>query len=901
MSHSIHPAVHALNIAALLALGAGTNAAAAVPGASAPFREAMDRGREILHPRANSGVQQPLLRFPEARDAYRRALALAQTDPERAAAYLAIAECQLYDWDERDFAAVRRECAGVLDLPGASPEQRARATLGIGETYLREKEYRRARSEFARAKETCPEPDLMVKVQFAVARSYLQERNYTAARQEFSRLRDAKGMDPRRKLEAEAYLNAIVFQPRVRQDHPRLFFNRETWPAVKARALGVEREYFARMQAEVAAIRPGSPGLPEPEMALMKAAFVYRVTGDEAVLVKVRAMLAASVERFLQRATLDNGGHPRVACLAALDWVWDDLPPAEREGLADGMLRYASRFYTEWELRGMLHRQNWYYEKNMLWYAGLALLDDRLDDVDYAQVLAILGQGYSDNMDDLGTHVRRAGDDGGWHVNLEYCFRAMPTIIWSFMYTLQSATGAAIPEEWLSAGVSPDYTIRNILGYGRERWGLRHFNYSRSWGGGHLPSDVLHDHLGHFIHFFGERHPDLAAIAHHVRARIQDAGQPTAGKYPVYPFLMTNLEKVPARPLPASLPLARHFENVGLVLMSSGFGPADTYALFAAGGAPDYDSEHLDATHFTIYKRGLLALDTGFRNEPYGADTYNYWEQTVAHNAVLIRMPGEVSLSWKGQPIAANAAGQNKTTRYARVVAFESRPHFAYVATDATATYAPEKCAQMVRQFLFLTPDWFIVFDRVVATRAEFPKTWLLHTADEPVVAGREFRADREGGRLFCRTLYPLDAILKKVGGPGREFWVDGRNYTIPEDFRYWRYFANFGARKEDGVPPDMGRWRVEVKPGAAREEDCFLHLIQVSGRGLEKMVESQVSEKDNRIELVFAANGRGYTIGLNKTGEVGGHVRIVEAGKVVVDRALTQAIMPQSGLALDR
>ena len=91
----------------------------------------------------------------------------------------------------------------------------------------------------------------------------------------------------------------------------------------------------------------------------------------------------------------------------------------------------------------------------------------------------------------------------------------------------------------------------------------------------------------------------------------------------------------------------------------------------------------------------------------------------------------------------------------------------------------------MVRQFLYLPPDHFVVFDRVASTEAEYPKTWLLHTANEPVIAGREFRADQDQGRIFCRTLYPTDAVLDKIGGPGKEFWADGRNWPIPADSPY--------------------------------------------------------------------------------------------------------------------
>jgi len=188
------------------------------------------------------------------------------------------------------------------------------------------------------------------------------------------------------------------------------------------------------------------------------------------------------------------------------------------------------------------------------------------------------------------------------------------------------------------------------------------------------------------------------------------------------------------------------------------------------------------------------------------------------------------------------------------------------------------------------------VFDRVTSKRSDFPKTWLLHTANEPAVAGNEFRSDQDQGRIFCCTLYPLDAVLEKIGGPGKEFWAGGRNWPIPADSPY---LGTIGTDRADNVPENIGRWRVEVEPRKARERDYFLHLIQASDQTVDKMVESEVSETDDRIELAFNVGARAFAISLHKTGDVGGHIRIAEHGEVLVDRAITQEVMPQEGLAL--
>ena len=82
-----------------------------------------------------------------------------------------------------------------------------------------------------------------------------------------------------------------------------------------------------------------------------------------------------------------------------------------------------------------------------------------------------------------------------------------------------------------------------------------------------------------------------------------------------------------------------------------------------------------------------------------------------------------------------------------------------------------------------------VVFDRVVSLNANWPKKWLLHAIDEPLVngtvtgvevpdkivryAGDLVTISHNDGKLFSQTLLPASATIRKVGGTGYEFWVD--------------------------------------------------------------------------------------------------------------------------------
>lgn len=849
------------------------------------YQEAYDAGRQALYSSAH--WSEPV-DFAAARSKFEKALQLAQSDRERAAAYVAIADCRLHDPNDNDWSAIRETYA-------KAQYQKMDAQLGIAETYLQEKSCATARKEFAKAREVSSHPLWCGDIQFGIARSYVGERNNIAARKELSRLLEMKGFRNEELLKAQAQtlIDAINLVPQVRTDHPRLFFNADTWPAVKARALGPEKEYFVKILKEVEAISPEEIRTADWGLELMKAAFVFRVTEREDLLEKVKNMLRATVDHYLGRKDRSAHVYSRIGCVAALDWVWNDLTPAERSELAGDVLRYVYTRHVEDKHRGpaAFSKSPFYYERAIYWYAGLMLLDDGLDDVDYARVLAVLGQGYGHQRWHMNEYiVRRLGDDGAFDSKLEYTFVEIPTVAWRFMHTWRSALEAEFPEEWLNAGICPEYALRSIPAV--DRGVCRHFGYSRAWGLCTLGHGWVHDHLGHFVHFFGQSHPQHAAVAQYLRKRIRHSSgdRELGASLPVNSFLLTGLENAPAAQLREDLPPARHFETVGLVLMSSGFGPDDTYALFAAGGG-DTHSEHLDTTHFAIYKKGFLALDTGGRAA--GTHSINYWAQTAAHNCVLIRMPEEEFDVWKWGKVQANSGGQNRPGNVAKVLAFETGKQFSYVAADATKTYHPDKCSQMVRQFAFLPPNHFVVFDRVTSTKAEYPKRWLLHTSNEPVIAGKHLHADQGQGRIFCRTLYPADAGLEKVGGPGSEFRADGKNWPIPEDWQMW---SRGGKEK---VLDTAGRWRVEVSPESLRREDCFLHLIQTSDQSRQSMSEAEVSDQPHRIDVSFTEGTRTYRLSFNKKEEVGGHVHVSEAGKVLVDRAFTTEVMPQSGLAL--
>ncbi len=888
-------------------LRAGTRAGPAAEEARAEsitYDQAMGAGERRLAWPGGSRHTRPPVDFAAAAEAFGLAVEQARDEHEEAAARLARASSLLQDLRVTGMELIRADYERVTGMEEAGAGQRLQALLGLGETYLRELRYEEAHACFERAVHHAQRPREAAEAWYARARALAQERRYAEARKALEDVLAMERVDPDRGMgwEARALLEGMRLAPLVRRDRPRLFFNAESWPRVAARAQGARQDLFYQWHAEilVGTVPAVSDFRDHQWTETMRTAFVARMTGDPDLAVKARDMLRVTLDWLLSRAQIRMRCYPGIAAAAALDWVWDDLDPAERDALGRDLLHYVYAMLVEDRLQGRSQNSPAYMQQSAAWYAGLALLEDDLDDVTYYRLLVLLGSGQLHHIQrKVDGYIRSGGSDGAVRTALEYYFGASPLdLFWSFLHCRESALNKKTPPEWIMM-LSPDYILRNALGFTED--GMLHLGYGNSWRRhGGMRAWGLAGHLSQMIHFFSASQPEQIAVAVYLRERMQAKGFTASGVYPVYPFIL-DLEHAPPGEIPPGMPLARHFEHVGQILMSSGFGPQETYALFSCGG--NQDQAHYDSTHFTIFRQGFLAIDSGTRAQSQlwpGAPPeareqilsgLNYEQQTVAHNAVLILMEGETF-----PRDALNTGGQNRMPAAARLLAFESGRHFAYMATDATPVYHEDKCALMVRQVLYLPPDHLVIFDRVTSTRADYPKTWLLQTANEPQISGREFRADQDRGRIFCRTVYPRDAELTAVGGPGQEFWAGGRNWPIPEASTYYN---SIGMEPGGEVPENMGRWRVEVTPGAPREEDVFLHLIQTSDRTVETMVASSLETVAEGLMLSFSSGTRTVEVLFHKQGEVGGHLVLHEKGRVLVDRAFTRTVMPQYGLAL--
>jgi len=350
---------------------------------------------------------------------------------------------------------------------------------------------------------------------------------------------------------------------------------------------------------------------------------------------------------------------------------------------------------------------------------------------------------------------------------------------------------------------------------------------------------------------------------------------------------------------PAALPASRIFRDDGLVIARSGWGwdspqarSRETWMAFRCGRYYG-DHAHYDNNSFEIYCKGELAIDSGRYDDDWGMEQdpkeiaksqfFNYYQRTIAHNCVLVYDPNE-----KLEMDVLNDGGQSELLRInglrnvpedydqgafpseegkkgtcdwrtnpgrwdtGEIIAYKATEDFTYVCGDATRSYSDTKVRSFLRQFVFVQPNVFVVFDRVVSTKPEFKKTWLLHTVDEPVQApdGAYYEAKYGEGRLVFMPLLPEKRTITKTGGPGNEFLVGGIHYACGPN-------ASSGRKADLNRGELPGGWRIEESPADPAAEDYFLNVILVTQADSTEKPYVNLSKVDDREVALTVTSGK--------------------------------------------
>ena len=243
----------------------------------------------------------------------------------------------------------------------------------------------------------------------------------------------------------------------------------------------------------------------------------------------------------------------------------------------------------------------------------------------------------------------------------------------------------------------------------------------------------------------------VGELAGWVRSAIAPSYYVNAGSYDMFDQLMFKEPFGNARaPVALGFPLTRHFSQLGWVAMRTGFASAnDLAALFVSQRYHWCVQDPYAQNSFNIMRKGWLITGTGnnitgntFTIDGVGQRTINTYP-TVAQG---VRAYTAVGSAYDVGP---------------GVLDFVSNTTYDYVKGEATKAYDTAKLSKWTRQFIYLKPDIFVIFDNVITTSSGYQKKWNVVPATLPVDQGGGILKIANGaGALWIKKLLPVSATV---------------------------------------------------------------------------------------------------------------------------------------------
>ncbi len=712
--------------------------------------------------------------------------------------------------------------------------------------------------------------------------------------------------------------------PLARNEHPRLLLTRAQLPAMRARLKAPEIASLLEFAKKKAAAGQADPVL---------LGVLYQLTGEKTYADQAKAKLGRS-------------GGALAYCLA-LDLVADTMTEAELSEMAARNIAYIKA--NQWQGHLLLE---------------LMSVGHGHDD----ELLPLLGECYqAEVVRTTASHNQWSRGRGGSSMSHGYNGEHFYSTAFADCIAWSNASGI----DWVGKADYATQTPAWYL-YHYRPWGLSLVRIGVISNCGHLEALMPKKSDGESLVVLSTARDRNGLAQWWVRDFIGkltwDYYEPQlmkegTGGLALWGRLLWEDPSIPSIPL-SRFPETRLFPENGHVVMRSDWTPQATMALFRCGRFGEIDGywgrNNADNLHFIILKQGILTESSGPKHalnmgaarmtsvrdpDAEEAAIGSYGRQTIAANSITVgredlpihlrdgRVFGVVKAGGQS-PVQEDGwyekwgmprQALDQKFKEGDIVAYETSPVFDYAAGDATHSYSPARVKSIVRQFVYLKPDLFVVYDRVTPASPDLETVWHLHTLSKPVwngvtapdpawtpekqfiltgvdktapnphpgghflhTAGDTFVAD-DGvmeGRLFVKAM-PTGAetpVVRTVGGPWHDFEVNGVNYGPTE--------ATYKRTYDDRVNAmGVGGWRIELVGDAKAAQKQFLAVLQAATRKTEKMADVRPVQDADRTGVEITSGTRTFRVLFNTRGKTGGHIVVTEQGKTLVDRDLAQAI----------
>ena len=646
----------------------------------------------------------------------------------------------------------------------------------------------------------------------------------------------------------------------VRPTHPRLFLTSDRLPTLRQRCVTTHVAIFAPLRA--LADQRMQEGRKDARY-LTIFAFTWLMTQNTSYR---DYAISAAIECANTGAEVVGEGSAlgRVSSLAlAYDWLYNDMTPAQRATIANALVpgvRNEKPVYGQ--------RYAWLPVDDYYHYA-LAIYGDGYADADAAAGFDISYRGFTErfepSLDEVGTYGSVDGYGG---------------VRTAFMFAAAEIYKSALNEDWT--------TRSSFLQNSGQFWMSRlrgDLRYTRNPGKWNMSDTSRPIFFSYFASTY--RNPYWQALANLFVARGD-----TWDALDSWPLILYYDPTLPANSTPDTL--SYHCTGSGMTYMRNNwdFTPASTTVHAGFYNGPDLVQSYTQ-NHFVIARGGdNLLIDSGAYHSDLDDHYYPYYTRAIAHNVVLIDDPNESlgnytnyrdltrTMPDEGDQVRSDMdEGRRRWPLSAgcygfrgEITDFRDSGDYVYVRGDATSAYRT-KASSVVREFVYVRPDIFVVRDLVTRNQASFRTKAVFHMIDRPEASGpfTVVRGDLATGGIFessdtreamvrrglsqCELVFVEPAAgtgkFRIVGGgnasgqPWKQNWDSGEplTYSTSSSYEFWvddrnwapcgQYCgqANIDGRNLDEPSNEAGDWRVEIEAPATGTQVTFLTVMRVGAR----------------------------------------------------------------------
>ena len=553
--------------------------------------------------------------------------------------------------------------------------------------------------------------------------------------------------------------------------HPRLFMTTASQKMLKEK---INSQPYAEMlgklkvvadkavESGAPAYRPGSGydeqlwqrevGNAIPELAMM-----YCLTGIPKYLNSARDyMLTSASYPTWGIGDIDNAdlatGHQLFGIALGYDWLYNDLDKASLDSIRNCLLKRGSRSY-ELLSTGKI----WWHDKYLhnhqhvnvtgLAAAGLALYGENKDVDNWIMI----------SLQKLKQAISTHPPDGGWLEGIPYSGYSVEFLM-KFMVLSNDLLGENLFTE--------SSFFRNIATF--RLYGMIPMDYwevskSRLMSIGDGPRSDWYgpDYL---LRKLASEYNN--GYAQWLANKMDSAGY-TSFQAAFLNLLWVNPAIKPESP--ARLPTFKHFNDLDIVYMRSGWEGKESLAMFKCGpwighhAASIYTYDpygghtHPDVGTFLIFSHGdWLITDEGYA-----------WKRTIYQNTLMINGKGQI-----GEGRWFSGSQYVGAPKQPRIVYTSSNKEYDYMIGNAKPAYpSSTHLSSFYRHILYLKPDCWVIADEVTSDSTSLFEFY--YHSDFPFIADgdNKFKVEGSRGSMSMSILKPSDtdnqAFLQDIDGTG--------------------------------------------------------------------------------------------------------------------------------------